>query len=144
MGCGVDDSNTAVKEKRLPPPPCSRLKSSLPLTRLKNPMSKKDTFRIVARAADGSLLIRDYPDSAPLLAAYQQIGIDDCSTDLLLRGLPVFRGLVGPMPEGKTVVRYETPEVFEMLTKEWGINKPRRRSRARAAAPDADSVRAAS
>ena len=107
-------------------------------------MSKKDTFRVVARATDGSLLIRDYPDSVPLLAAYQQIGIDDCSTDLLLRGLPVFRGLVGPMPEGKTVVRYETPEVFEMLTKEWGINKPRRRSRARAAAPDADPVKAAS
>jgi hypothetical protein len=110
----------------------------------KNSMSKKDTFRVVARAADGSLLIRDYPDSDPLLAAYQQIGIDDCSTDLLLRGLPVFRGLVGPMPEGKTVVRYETPEVFEMLTKEWGVNKPRRRSRARATAPDADPVRAAS
>ncbi len=107
-------------------------------------MAKKDTFRVVARAADGSLLIRDYPDAEPLLQAYLQIGIDDCSTDLMLRGLPVFRGLVGPMPEGKTVVRYETPEVFEMLTKEWGTNKPRRRSRARTAQPDAESVRAAS
>ena len=27
--------------------------------------------------------------------------IDDCSTDLGLRGLPVFRGLIGPMPEPK-------------------------------------------
>jgi hypothetical protein len=34
--------------------------------------------------------------------------------------------------------------VFEMLTKEWGINKPRRRNRSRAASPDAESVRAAS
>ncbi len=107
-------------------------------------MAKKDTFRIVARAADGSLLIRDYLDCEPLLQAYQQIGIDDCSTDLLLRGLPVFRGLVGPMPEGKSVVRYETPEVFEMLTKEWGVNKPRRRNRSRAASPDAEAARAAS
>ena len=34
-------------------------------------------------------------------------------------GMPVFRGLIGPMPEGKTVIRYESPEVFESLTKEW-------------------------
>ena len=31
------------------------------------------------------------------------------------------------MPEGKNVVRYETPEVFEMLTKEWGLSKPKQR-----------------
>lgn len=103
-------------------------------------MAKKDTFRIVARAADGSLLIRDYPNCEPLLQAYQQVGVDDCSTDLMLRGLPVFRGLVGPMPEGKNVVRYETPEVFEMLTKEWGVNKPRRRNRSRAASPAPESA----
>lgn len=96
-------------------------------------MAKKDTFRIVSRSCDGALLLRDYPSCDSLLNSYHQIGIDDCSTDLDLRGLPVFRGLVGPMPEGKNVVRYETPEVFEMLTKEWGVTKPRRR-RSRAAA----------
>jgi hypothetical protein len=106
-------------------------------------MSKKDTFRIVARAADGSLLIRDYPSIEPLTQAYHQIGVDDCSTDLALRGLPVFRGLVGPMPEGKNVVRYETGEVFEMLTKEWGQAKPKKRSRSRTTAASS-SVRAAS
>ncbi len=98
-------------------------------------MAKKDTYRIVARAADGSLSIRDYPSLDPLLHAYNQIGIDDCSTDLALRGMPVFRGLVGPMPDGKNIVRYETAEVFEMLTKEWGQSKPRKRVRSRAAAP---------
>ena len=41
---------------------------------------------------------------------------DDCSTDLRLRGAPVFRTLVGPMPEGRNIIRYETPEVFESLT----------------------------
>ena len=60
-----------------------------------------------------------------------QIGVDDCSTDLGLRGLPVFRGLIGPMPEGKNIIRYESPEVFEVLTKEWSNAKNSRRSRMR-------------
>jgi len=106
-------------------------------------MAKKDTYRIVARAADGSLSIRDYPTIDALMHSYTQIGIDDCSTDLALRGMPVFRGLVGPMPDGKNIVRYETGEVFEMLTKEWGQNKPRKRVRSRAAAQSED-VKAAS
>ncbi len=92
-------------------------------------MAMKDTFRVVTRGSDGSLLIRDYPNCEPLLKSHFQVGVDDCSTDLALRGLPVFRGLMGPMPEGKNIVRYETPEVFETLTKEWGNAKPRRRTR---------------
>ena len=92
-------------------------------------MAKKDTFRIVTRGSDGSLLIRDYPSCEPLLKMHLQIGTDDCSTDLALRGMPIFRGLIGPMPEGKNIVRYESPEVFETLTKEWGSSKPRRRKR---------------
>lgn len=92
-------------------------------------MAKKDTFRLVTRSGDGSLQIRDYPNIDPLVNQHTQIGVDDCSTDLALRGMPIFRGLVGPMPEGKTVVRYETPEVFEALTKEWGMAKPKRRRR---------------
>lgn len=94
----------------------------------------KDVFRVVTRAADGSLRIRDYPSQDPLLKMHTQVGIDDCSTDLALRGLPIFRGLIGPMPEGKNVIRYESPEVFESLTKEWGAVKPRRRRRSRATA----------
>ena len=92
-------------------------------------MSKKDTFRIVTRASDGSLLIRDYPSCDPLLKMHLQVGSDDCSTDLELRGLPVFRGLIGPIPEDRNIVRYESPEVFEALTKEWGAAKPRKRRR---------------
>jgi len=95
-------------------------------------MPKKDTFRIVTRGVDGSLLIRDYPSSEPISEIHHQVGVDDCSTDLELRGMPIFKGLIGPMPEGKTIVRYESPEVFETLTKEWGEEKPRRsRSRGR-------------
>src|SRR5690242_16261466 len=87
----------------------------------------KDTYRVVTRGPDGKLRIRDYDKAEPLLRMHTQIGVDDCSTDLGLRGLPVFRGLVGPMPEGKNVVRYESPEVFETLTKEWSTTKTARR-----------------
>ena len=94
------------------------------------PMNK-DTFRVVTRGADGAIRIRDYDSEEALLKRHSQIGIDDCSTDLELRGLPVFRGLIGPMPEGKNVIRYESPEVFETLTKEWGAANPPGRSRSR-------------
>jgi hypothetical protein len=90
----------------------------------------KDTYRVVTRGADGQIRIRDYASQDDLLRRHTQIGTDDCSTDLALRGQPVFRGLIGPMPEGKNVVRYESPEVFETLTKDWGTLHPtRRRSR---------------
>ena len=87
----------------------------------------KDTFRVVTRGADGEIRIRDYDNSEALLKRHSQIGVDDCSTDLGLRGLPVFRGLIGPIPEGKNVIRYESPEVFETLTKEWSNTRPPRR-----------------
>ncbi|MCE9548445.1 MAG: hypothetical protein K8T25_23470 [Planctomycetia bacterium] len=92
----------------------------------------KNTFRIVTRGSDGKLRIRDFAKQDSLLRMHTQIGIDDCSTDLGLRGMPVFKGLIGPMPEGKDVVRYESPEVFETLTKEWGAPSAKRRSRSRA------------
>ena len=87
----------------------------------------KDTFRIVTRGTDGKLHIRDYNRSESLLRVHTQVGVDDCSTDLALRGQPVLRGLIGPMPEGKNIIRYESPEVFESLTKEWSVTKTSRR-----------------
>lgn len=95
-------------------------------------MAKKDTFRVVTRGHDGNIRTKDYPSYEPLLKSHTQIGVDDCSTDLALRGMPVFKGLIGPIPEGSSVVRYETPDVFETLTKEWGApvaGRKRRRSR---------------
>lgn len=93
---------------------------------------ERSTFRVVSRGSDGKILIRDYPHPDLLEKMHTRIGMEDSSTDLGLRGLPVFRGLIGPMPEGEQVVRYETPEVFESLTKEWGaapVAKRRRRAR---------------
>lgn len=92
-------------------------------------MAKKDLFRVVTRAADGSLKIRDFHSAEMIFKTHSQVGMDDSSTDLDLRGMPIFRGLIGPMPEGKNIARYESPEVFEMMTKEWATNKPRRRRR---------------
>jgi len=89
----------------------------------------KNTFRVVTRGSDGTLRIKDYPKQDSLLRMHTQIGVDDCSTDLGLRGMPVFRGLIGPIPEGKEIVRYESPEVFESITKEWGVPNPKRRRR---------------
>ena len=100
---------------------------------------KKDTFRVVTRGADGQIRIRDYDSKEDLLQRHTQVGVDDCSTDLELRGLPVFRGLIGPMPEGENVIRYETPEVFETLTKEWSIAKIPRRTRTRPPASRANA-----
>jgi hypothetical protein len=91
----------------------------------------KEIVRVVTRGTDGKLRVKEYNKPESLLKMHTQVGIDDCSTDLGLRGLPVFRGLIGPMPEGKNIVRYESPEVFETLTKEWSMAKiSRRRSQA--------------
>lgn len=92
-------------------------------------MASQKMIRVVTRAADGSLRTKDFENFDEIEGLHDQIGIDDCSTDLSLRGLPLFRGLVGPLPESKTVVRYESPEVFESLTKEWSQAKTKRRRR---------------
>lgn len=89
----------------------------------------KHTFRIVTRGADGEIRVKEYLRLDSIERTHQQVGIDDCSTDLSLRGLPVFEGLIGPIPDGKNTVRYESPEVFETLTKEWSTAKLPRRSR---------------
>jgi hypothetical protein len=103
--------------------------------RFEDPMAKKDVFRMVTRAEDGSLRIRDFHSAELIFRTHTQIGIEDSSTDLDLRGMPVFRGLIGPIPEGKNIVRYESPEVFELMTKEWASHKPRRRRRSKGALP---------
>ncbi len=100
----------------------------------------KSIFRIVMRGRDGQIQNKDYHSAECLAKMHTQVGIDDCSTDLSLRGLPVFRGLIGPMTEDKDTVRYETPEVFESLTKEWSVAKTKRRRRAKPAAETVEAV----
>lgn len=92
----------------------------------------KSTYRVVTRGADGNIRFRDYSTKESMLKSHLQVGVDDCSTDLDLRGLPVCRGLIGPMTESNDVVRYESPEVFETLTKDWSVSPPKKRTRRRA------------
>lgn len=87
------------------------------------------TIRVISRASDGSIRTREFDGFEEIESAHEQIGIDDCSTDLTLRGMPLFRGLIGPIPETKSIVRYETPDVFEVMTKEWAAKKAKRRRR---------------
>ncbi len=87
---------------------------------------KRDTYRVVTRGTDGELRIRDFDSEEEILKRHMQIGTDDCSADLSIRGCPVLRGLIGPMPEPHGIVRYESPEVFETLTKEWSATKKKR------------------
>lgn len=100
----------------------------------------KDTWRIVTQGRDGELIVHDFETAEDILKTHLQIGIDDCSTDLDLRGAPVFRSLIGPMPEGDNIVRYETPEVFEQLTKEWALPQPKRRRSRRKATAEAKAT----
>ncbi len=87
-------------------------------------------FRVVERGHSGSLEIKEFKSPNDLLRLHTQIGVDDYSTDLSLRGLPVFSDLVGPMSDGLGTVRYETPEVFETLTQEeWTAAEDKRRKR---------------
>ncbi len=94
-----------------------------------------ETFRVVTRGENGELRVKTYASKDSLLQLHTQIGVDDCSTNLSLRGLPVFRGLIGPMSEEKDIISYESPDIFEALTKEWTADnahgKKTRRSRAK-------------
>jgi len=91
--------------------------------------SNQRIIRVITRASDGSIREKDYESFDDIAILHDQVGIDDCSTDLELRGMPIFRGLVGPLPDGKEVVRYESPDIFEALTKEWTNQKAKRRRR---------------
>ena len=93
------------------------------------------TIRVITHDADGSLRTMEYESFDTLDRTHEKVGIDDSSTDLSLRGMPIYRGLIGPIPEGKTAVRYESPEVFEMMTKEWMAKKVKRRRRRSSTVP---------
>lgn len=93
-------------------------------------MAKK-IIRVVSRAGDGELKTKEYEDFSELQQRHEQIGLDDCSTDLSFRGLPLFRGLIGPIPEANKVILYESPDVFEFMTKEWSQRKTKRKRRTR-------------
>ena len=86
---------------------------------------KKHVFRVVTRGPEGEYRIRDYVSEEEIRRWHVQTGSSDYSLDVSMRGCPTFKGLIGPMPEASGVLRYESPEVFEQITKEWGESKRR-------------------
>jgi len=90
---------------------------------------KRHIYRVVTRGPEGEYRIRDYVGEDEICRWHVQTGVSDCNLDVSLRGRPVFKGLIGPMPEADGVLRYESPEVFEQLTKEWYERKRRYRCR---------------
>lgn len=90
---------------------------------------KSHIFRVVTRGPDGEYRIRDYVSEGEIQRWHVQTGVTDCSLDMSVRGRPVFKGLIGPMPEAGGVLRYESPDVFEQMTKEWCEHKRRYRSK---------------
>jgi len=90
---------------------------------------KRHIFRVVTRGPDGEYRIRDYVSDEEIRRWHVQTGVTDYSLDVSVRGRPIFKGLIGPMPEAGGVLRYESPEVFEQITKEWGEQKRRLRTK---------------
>ncbi|MDR1477585.1 MAG: hypothetical protein LBJ00_01435 [Planctomycetaceae bacterium] len=90
---------------------------------------KKHIYRVVTRGGEGEYRIRDFVSEEEILHRHIKVGVDDCSTDMSLRGQPVFKGLIGPMSDNNGVIRYESPEVFEQMTKEWSESKNKRRTK---------------
>lgn len=89
---------------------------------------KRYTFRIVTRGPEGEYRICDYVSEEEVRRRHAQVGVADYSLDMSIRGYPVLKGLVGPILESGSVLRYESPEVFEQLSKELYDNKRRKRN----------------
>lgn len=77
------------------------------------------TYRVVTKLENGKLHQVDYKDLKSMLEHYDQIGVEEDSYTMRLHGEPVFKGLIGPMSEGKSIIRYESPEVFAVCTEQW-------------------------
>lgn len=80
------------------------------------------TYRVVTKNENGGFRHQDYSSLETLLADFEQTGVEEDSYTMRLHGEPVFKGLIGPMSDGKSIVRYETPEAFAILTEQWSKN----------------------
>ncbi|QDU63120.1 hypothetical protein Pan216_39950 [Planctomycetes bacterium Pan216] len=81
------------------------------------------TYRVYSRDTIGDIVMADFKTLKELLDVYEQVGVEEESYTMRLHGEPILDGLVGPMSEGKTIVRYETPEVFISMTEQWASER---------------------
>lgn len=101
--------------------------SSLPKNNFEEQHSMS-TYRVVTMTKAGKFEGQDYDDPAEIRAQFEQVGVEEDSYTLRLHGEPVFKGLIGPLSEGSSVVRYETPEAYAVLTEVWAkTRRPRKR-----------------
>lgn len=83
-------------------------------------------YRVITLDETGKLRQTDYPSLASLLDVYEQTGVEEDSYTMRLRGEPVLRGMVGPLSDGKTIVRYESAAAYVILTREWAKRRNNR------------------
>jgi hypothetical protein len=101
--------------------------SSLPKKNFEEQHSMS-TYRVVTMTKAGKFVGQDYEDPAAIREQFEQIGVEEDSYTLRLHGEPVFKGLIGPLSEGPSVIRYETPEAYADLTEVWAkTRRPRKR-----------------
>lgn len=89
------------------------------------------TYRVVFKNSQGAIEHVDFPNVQGLLERYEQVGVEEDSYTIRLHGEPVLKGLIGPMSEGKDTVRYETPQVFVVMTEQWAKERKNGRKRRR-------------
>lgn len=83
-------------------------------------------YRVVYRDKSGKITQKDYAHLKALLEDYRQVALEEDSYNLRLHGQPILKGLIGPLSEGRNVVRYEAPDVYQVLTEKWSKERRRR------------------
>ena len=89
------------------------------------------TYRVWADTPDSGAEPREFKTLDALLESFDQIGIEEDSYAMHLHGEPLLKGLIGPMSDSKTVVRYETPEVYVQETEKWAWQLKTKKKRRR-------------
>lgn len=86
------------------------------------------TYRVVSLLKSGKFQEKDYGNTSELCDRFEQVGVEEDTYCLRLHGQPVFKGLIGPLNDGPSAIRYETPEAYAVLTEVWAkTRRPRRR-----------------
>ena len=81
------------------------------------------TYRVYTLDEDGCKQHTDFKTAAAMAEAFEQIGLEQDSYAIRLHGEPMLRGFIGPMSEGKSIVKYEEPKIFVVETDEWAKAK---------------------
>lgn len=76
-------------------------------------------YRLVSLSPSGDQCVQDSTNPEELFKNYKLVAVEEDSYTMRLHGEPIFKGLIGPMSDGKNIIRYETPDVFAAQTERW-------------------------